>query len=86
MCSASTRTELPQNSDALGPTRGRPYGALVHGESDTTGALMGIEKITTGLDWRLATPPVSLIGPVDESGLAACREAGAVVAAVTLGF
>ena len=39
-------------NDALDVTRGRPFGVLVHGESDTTGALLGIEKITTGLQWR----------------------------------
>ena len=72
--------------DALGPTVGRPYGLIVHGESDTTGAVLGVEKITTGLDWRLATPPVSVLGTVDADGLAACSEAGAVVAATTLGF
>ncbi|MEM9467929.1 MAG: flavodoxin [Actinomycetota bacterium] len=71
---------------ALGITAGRAYGLLVHGESDTTGAVLGIEKITTGLDWRLATAPVSVLGPVDADGLAACREAGAVVAATVLGF
>ena len=73
-------------TDALGTTTGRPYGLLVHGESDTTGAVLGVEKITTGLDWRLATPPVSVLGPVDAAGLDACREAAAVVAATALGF
>ncbi len=73
-------------NDALGATVGRPYALIVHGESDTTGAVLGVEKITTGLDWRLCTQPVSVIGPVDTDGLAACSEAGAVVAATTLGF
>lgn len=73
-------------NDALGATTGRPYAMLVHGESDTTGAILGIEKITTGLDWRLATPAVSVIGTVDAAGLDACSEAAAVVAATTLGF
>ena len=72
--------------DALGATSGRPYGVLVHGESDTTGALLAIEKITTGLEWRRATAPVSVIGSVDDEALAACTEAGAVVAATVLGF
>ena len=73
-------------NDALGPTAGRPYAMVVHGESDTTGAILAIEKVTTGLDWRLATPPVSVIGPVDAAGLDACSEAAAVLAATTLGF
>ena len=72
-------------NDLLGPTVGRPYGILAHGESDTTGCVLAIERITTGLDWRLATPPVSVIGTVDAAGLDACHEAAAVVAATMLG-
>lgn len=72
-------------ADALDVTRGRPFAALVHGESDTTGALRSIEMVTTGLEWRLATPMVSIISPATDNDLAACREAGAVVAALTLG-
>lgn len=71
-------------NDALGVTAGRPFGVLVHGESDTTGALLGIEKITTGLQWRTVSEPVAAIGPVGGAELAACAELGAVVAASTL--
>lgn len=71
---------------ALGKTRGRPFGMLVHGESDTTGAVRSIEKITTGLDWRLVAEPVAILGPPSDEDLAACAELGAVVAATTLGF
>ena len=73
-------------NDALGVTRGRPFGVMVHGESDTTGALLGIEKITTGLEWRAAAEPVSVIGPPSAEHLAGCEELGAVVAATTIGF
>ncbi|MEM8706558.1 MAG: NAD(P)H-dependent oxidoreductase [Actinomycetota bacterium] len=73
-------------NDALDVTAGRPFGVLVHGESDTTGALLGIEKITTGLRWRRAGEPVSVIGAVDDVALDACAELGAVVAATTLGY
>ncbi len=71
-------------NDALGITRGRPFGVLVHGESDATGALLGIEKITTGLQWRPVADPVALIGAVGEVELTACTELGAVVAVSTL--
>ncbi|MGB1631337.1 MAG: flavodoxin family protein [Acidimicrobiales bacterium] len=71
-------------TDVLDVTRGRPFAALVHGESDTTGALLAITKITTGLRWRCVMEPVSVIGPVGDDHLAACAEAGAVVAASTL--
>ena len=71
--------------DALDRTQGRPYGVLVHGESDTDGALLGIQKIVTGLAWRAVAEPVSVIGSV-EKRLDDCRELGAVVAATTLGY
>ena len=73
-------------NDALGATRGRPFGMMVHGESDATGALLGIEKITTGLEWRPAADPVSVIGPPTDEHLGACEELGAIVAATALGF
>ena len=53
-------------NDALDVTAGRPYGLYLHGQSDTDGARLAIEKITTGLDWRLAQDPVSSIGPLDD--------------------
>jgi len=36
----------------LDETARRPYGVYVHGNEDTTGALLAIEKIVTGLKWR----------------------------------
>ena len=58
---------------------------LVHGESDTEGALLGIQRIVTGLAWRAVAEPVSVIGSVEER-LDDCQELGAVVAATTLGY
>ena len=72
-------------NDALDTTQGRPYGVLVHGESDTDGALLGIQKIVTGLAWRAVAEPVSVIGSVKKRP-DDCRELGAVVAATTLGY
>ena len=46
----------------LDATIGRPFGVYVHGNNDTTGAIRAVEVITTGLQWRLAQPPVSVIG------------------------
>jgi hypothetical protein len=65
----------------LDATVGRPYGVFVHGNDDTTGALRGIEKITTGLRWSLAQAPLSVIGAPDKEALDACWELGAAVAA-----
>jgi hypothetical protein len=66
---------------SLGSTRGRPYGAWIHGESDTTGATLALEKIVTGLEWRAAQPVVELVGPVDDRMRERVWELGAAVAA-----
>src|SRR5215218_7302496 len=65
----------------LEATVGRPYGVYIHGNNDTDGALSGIEKIVTGLRWRAAQAPVSVIGTPAQSDLDACWELGAAVAA-----
>lgn len=68
-------------NECLGTTRSMPYGLFVHGESDTAGAVLGVEKITTGLGWRLAQPPVSSIGEPGPAALERCWELGASLAA-----
>ena len=65
----------------LTATRGRPYAVYVHGDNDTTGALLAIEKITTGLRWQLAQPPLCLLGKPTARDLEAAWELGAAVAA-----
>lgn len=62
-------------------TRSRPYGVYVHGNSDTGGALSAIDTIVTGLGWRRAQHPVSVVGDPEQSDLDACWELGASVAA-----
>lgn len=65
----------------LDATVGRPFGAWVHGQSDTTGALRAIDVITTGLRWRAAQAPVTVIGEPTPADLDACTELGGAVAA-----
>jgi multimeric flavodoxin WrbA len=65
----------------LDATRGRPFGLYVHGNNDTTGAIRGIEAITTGLGWEKATPVVTSTGEPTKQDLRACWELGATVAA-----
>ena len=65
----------------LDATGGRPYGAYLHGNSDTAGALRGIETIVTGLRWRRAQEPVTVVGEPGKDDLDACWELGAAVAA-----
>jgi NAD(P)H-dependent FMN reductase len=65
----------------LEATKRRPYGLYVHGASDTTGAVRGVEAITSGLNWRQVRPPVLVIGPPTKADLEGCWELGAMLAA-----
>src|SRR5919108_935772 len=59
----------------------RPYGLYVHGNSDTTGAVRAVEAIATGLQWRRAQAPVTVVGDPSRQDLQACWELGAAMAA-----
>lgn len=65
----------------LDATRDRPYSFYIHGASDTEGAVRAIERIATGLSWRKAQKPVSVIGPPGKPDLENCWELGAAMAA-----
>lgn len=65
----------------LDATNGRPYGLFLHGNNDVEGARTAIEKIVTGLGWRLTQQPVTVIGSPSNDDLAACRELGSAIAA-----
>ena len=66
----------------LSATIGRPYGLYVHGNNDTGGALKAVEVITTGLRWRVAHHPVSIIGEPRRDDIDACWELGATLSAL----
>jgi hypothetical protein len=66
----------------LDATRARPYGLYVHGNNDTTGAIRAVETITTGLQWRRAQEPVTVLGEPSREALEACWELGASLAAM----
>jgi multimeric flavodoxin WrbA len=65
----------------LDETIGRPFGAYLHGNTDTTGAERAIEVITTGLQWRRAAKPVRVLGEPTAADLDACWDLGATLAA-----
>jgi hypothetical protein len=67
-------------------TAGRPFGAYVHGGSDTTGAVRAIETITTGLRWKPVRPVLSVVGPPASTDREACEELGGLVAAAVSGL
>jgi len=65
----------------LDATVGRPYGLYLHGASDTTGAVRGVETIATGLKWKPVLPTVLVTGALDQAARDACWELGATMAA-----
>jgi len=56
----------------------------VHGNSDATGAVRGVETITTGLKWKRLREPLSVIGEVDATAREACWELGASTTATLM--
>ena len=64
----------------LDATRGRPYAAVLHAGSDATGALRGLESITTGLGWKAVQKPLVLTG-TSRAELDQAAEVGAVLSA-----
>jgi multimeric flavodoxin WrbA len=69
----------------LDATRGRPFGAYVHGNLGTEGAVKALRDITTGLAWRPVAETLSLTGAPDGDARQRCRELGATVAATVMG-
>ncbi|MGI8938242.1 MAG: flavodoxin family protein [Iamia sp.] len=65
----------------LEETRGRPFGAYLHGGNDTTGAARQLASITTGLGWDQVAEVVEVAGAVDGAATDACTNLGGVVAA-----
>jgi multimeric flavodoxin WrbA len=65
----------------LDATVGRPYGVFLHGNSDTDGALLAIERIVSGLRWKRIHEPVSVIDTPSRADLDACWDLGATLAA-----
>jgi len=60
---------------------GAPYGAYLHGNDDTAGALRGVEVITKGMGWTRVHAPVTVTGAPTKADLEAAWDLGATVAA-----
>jgi multimeric flavodoxin WrbA len=60
---------------------GSPYGLYVHGNSDTSGAVRGVESIVTGLGWQRVHAPVVVLGRPAKEDRDACWDLGASIAA-----
>lgn len=65
----------------LEDTPGRPFAAYLHGNDDTTGARVAMDRITTGLRWHQVAEVLEVRGEVDGPARDACWNLGAVVAA-----
>ena len=65
----------------LDATVARPYGLWIHGNNDTDGAAASVERVVTGLRWKLAQPVLAVVGEPTASDREAAWELGAVLAA-----
>ena len=70
----------------LTDTVGMPFGAYVHGNDDTAGAVRSIRTVTTGMSWRPVAEPVEVVGAPSSRDLDRVRELSATVGAYALGL
>jgi multimeric flavodoxin WrbA len=70
---------------ALTAKVGAPYGLYVHGNNDTTGAVIAAESITKAMGWQRVQEPVTVIGAPAKADTQACWNLGATVAATLIG-
>ncbi len=69
-------------ADDGGGTSGRPFGLLVHGRYDTTGAVRSVLSIVGGLGWKQSSEVLAVMGDVDDADRGAAYELGATLAAL----
>ncbi len=67
--------------DCLEQTQGMPFALYVRAGLDGQGTLEGVQRITTGLKWKLIQEPLLLHGKHSDSFAVQCEELGEVVAA-----
>ncbi len=65
----------------LDTTRGRPFGAWLHGNEGTEGAERALTAITGGLGWVQSAETVVVMGKPTKADIEACWNLGATVAA-----
>ncbi|HYG93012.1 MAG TPA: NAD(P)H-dependent oxidoreductase [Nocardioides sp.] len=64
------------------PAGRKPYGLLVHGRYDTTGAVRSVGSIVQALGWVQAAEVVEILGDVDDEQRSSAYELGATIAAL----
>lgn len=65
----------------LRETVARPFGLIVHGNNDTTGAVTSVQKVVTGLQWQAVAPALEVTGEVGREHREAAHDLGATLAA-----
>lgn len=60
----------------------KPFGLVVHGRYDTTGAVRSVLSITGALPWRQAAETLEVLGDVGDDALAAAYELGGTLSAL----
>ncbi len=68
--------------EGAGETAKRPFGLLVHGRYDTTGAVRAVLSITGALGWRQAAEVLEVMGEVSEADREAAYELGGTISAL----
>ena len=61
-----------------------PFGLLVHGRYDTTGAERSVLSIVSALGWRQSADVLAVLGDVGEEEVSAAYELGATLAVLAL--
>jgi NAD(P)H-dependent FMN reductase len=70
--------------ESASATSKRPFGLVVHGRYDTTGAVRSVLSIVQALGWRQAHETLEVMGDVDDQHLATAYELGATLAATVM--
>ena len=74
---------LSDDGSASAATGGKkPYGLLVHGRYDTTGAVRSVQSIVQALPWVQAAEVLEVLGDVGDAQTDAAYELGATIAAL----
>jgi NAD(P)H-dependent FMN reductase len=78
---------LAEDGGAGGGASGarRPFGLLVHGRYDTTGAVRSVLAITGALPWRQAAEVLEVLGDVGPAEEESAYELGGTIAALLTG-
>ena len=69
----------------LEATKGKPFGAWVHGNLDVTGAVRAMNAITSGLEWRPVRPVVEVVGGPSKDDRDAVRDLASMVTVTVAG-